>query len=102
MMENQLEARYSLTDNLRLATFLDTGFVTSESLSFKDAGYFTRNLLAAVGTGIRYLTPVGPIRLDIGYRIRGLQFPEGDPFELEPERLLGLPVAVAIGIGEAF
>jgi translocation and assembly module TamA len=69
MMENQLEARYSLTDNLRVATFFDTGFVTSERLNLKDASYFTRNLLAAVGGGLRYLTPVGPIRLDFAYRL---------------------------------
>ena len=41
------------------------------------------------GGGARYDTPVGPIRLDIGYRIPGLQYPGGASFELEPALLLG-------------
>jgi len=55
------------------------------------------------GLGVRYDTPVGPIRLDVGYRIPGLQVmgPQ-DPAEQEPNPFLGLPVAVAFGIGEAY
>ena len=55
------------------------------------------------GGGARYDTPVGPIRLDIGYRIPGAQFPDGDKYELEPSPLFGVaPIAVAFGIGETF
>ena len=69
-------------------------------------------------TRIRYETPVGPLRVDLGYRIHGAQvigevFPdscikagidcptaiidEGDASEL-----FGAPLAFAIAIGNAF
>jgi translocation and assembly module TamA len=70
LFEAQLEARYSLTQNLRVAAFVDSGFVTTESVDLTNLRYFTRNALVAVGGGFRYLTPVGPIRLDLAYRPR--------------------------------
>lgn len=54
------------------------------------------------GAGARYDTPVGPIRFDVGYRVPGAQFPKGSTFERPPDTLLGLPIALAFGIGEAF
>jgi translocation and assembly module TamA len=69
LFESQVEVRYSLTEKLRVATFLDLGFVTTESLDFTRARYFSQSLLAAVGAGVRYLTPVGPVRLDFAYRL---------------------------------
>jgi outer membrane protein insertion porin family/translocation and assembly module TamA len=70
------------------------------------------------GVGARYDTPVGPIRLDIGYRVQPLQvlgFPneiaayENDVTNGVPPRLFGgsslgsgIPLAVALGIGEAY
>jgi outer membrane protein insertion porin family/translocation and assembly module TamA len=47
---------------------------------------------------------VGPIRLDIGYRIPGLQVP-GDAAnhdKQQPAALFGAPIAISFGIGEAF
>jgi translocation and assembly module TamA len=76
LFEGTLEARYNVWGQLVVATFLDTGFVTSESL---DARSFSRNLLYAVGAGLRYRTPVGPIRLDFAYRL-----PIGPPLQLYP------------------
>jgi outer membrane protein assembly factor BamA len=53
------------------------------------------------GPGIRYDTPVGPIRLDVAYRIGGI-----DPAnESTIEGIFGLnsvPIAIAFGIGESF
>jgi outer membrane protein insertion porin family/translocation and assembly module TamA len=67
------------------------------------------------GSGASYDTPIGPIRLDIGYRIEGAQvigFADDyaanrkDPTEgIQPRIGSGkyaLPLAIAIGIGEAF
>jgi len=54
------------------------------------------------GTGARYDTPVGPIRLDVGVRVPGAQYPRGASFERPPDELFGLPIALAFGIGEAF
>jgi outer membrane protein assembly factor BamA len=69
------------------------------------------HLHMSVGAGARYDTPVGPIRLDIGYRIEPLQvlgFPndvaanKADPSEGRQPNFLIFPLAIAIGIGEAF
>jgi outer membrane protein insertion porin family/translocation and assembly module TamA len=67
------------------------------------------------GAGASYDTPVGPIRLDVGYRIEPLQVigyaddyaaNAKDPTEGIQPRIgsgkFALPLAVAIGIGEAF
>jgi translocation and assembly module TamA len=66
LIEGSFEARFSLTSNLRLAVFADFGQVTRGRLQPEDV----RTLLWAVGIGIRYLTPVGPIRLDIARRFQ--------------------------------
>jgi len=63
------------------------------------------------GFGIRYDTPVGPLRLDVGYRIESLQVlgyrndlaaNQADSTEGFVPRLFGLPLAIAFGIGEAY
>ncbi|MFT3776184.1 MAG: BamA/TamA family outer membrane protein [Minicystis sp.] len=56
------------------------------------------------GLGVRYETPIGPVRVDVGYRIPGLQMPRGlDPrVDGDPGTIYGLPLAFAFGIGEAF
>jgi hypothetical protein len=64
------------------------------------------------GLGARYDTVVGPIRLDVGYRVQPLQVigyrseaaAHADPStnEVVQPTIFGLPIAIAIGIGEAF
>lgn len=68
LFEASFESRYHLTNALVVAGFLDTGFVTTEHVPWR-LSYFTKNLLYAVGGGIRYITPVGPVRLDLAYRL---------------------------------
>jgi outer membrane protein assembly factor BamA len=65
LFEASFEVRYNLTGAVVLAAFVDTGFVTREHL---DARAFRDDLLVAFGGGVRYRTPVGPIRVDFGYR----------------------------------
>ncbi len=67
LFEAAFETRYTVIENLSVAAFVDTGFVRTERIQ-ADARYFARNLLVAVGGGLRYQTPVGPIRLDFAYR----------------------------------
>ncbi|MFL5302235.1 MAG: BamA/TamA family outer membrane protein, partial [Anaeromyxobacteraceae bacterium] len=65
LFETSFEVRYAVTRSLVVAAFFDTGFVTRERLR---AAAFADDLYLAVGAGLRYLTPVGPIRLDLGFR----------------------------------
>ena len=59
----------------------------------------------STGAGLRYETPVGPIRLDVGYRIPKAQELGKDELiqgEGDPGTLLGLPIAIHFALGEAF
>jgi translocation and assembly module TamA len=71
MAETSLELRYNIATNWVLASFLDTGFVTPEDIRTgvltQGFSYFTKNMQYAVGAGIRYRTPVGPVRVDIAH-----------------------------------
>ena len=97
LWEASAEVRYVLSGPVSVAAFCDAADVSPFTLDLRP----DRPHLSC-GAGGRYDTPVGPIRLDIGYRIPGLQAPKGAAFEREPDKLLGLPVALAFGIGEAF
>jgi translocation and assembly module TamA len=65
LVEGNLEARSNVASRLALAGFADFGTVTRDSLG-PDA---FSSLQWAVGLGLRYLTAVGPIRVDIAYRL---------------------------------
>ncbi len=56
----------------------------------------------SVGTGLRYRTPVGPLRLDLGYRVPGAQVSPGSNEPTNPSSLLGIPLALHLSLGEAF
>jgi outer membrane protein insertion porin family/translocation and assembly module TamA len=90
------EFRFPLLGDLRGALFADAADVSPRQLDFR----FDHPHLSA-GLGFRYPTPVGPVRLDVGYRIPGLQAPDtGD--EYQPDDVFGLPIALSFGIGEPF
>ena len=57
-----LELRQKLTGNLDCALFVDTGNVQLEASEFFD----TDDFRSAYGAGLRYVLPIGPIRLDYG------------------------------------
>ncbi|MFO0662832.1 MAG: BamA/TamA family outer membrane protein [Polyangiaceae bacterium] len=96
--EASLEARILLAGPLSMALFCDAADVAPQM------GQIRPNYLhLSCGAGGRYDTPVGPIRLDIGYRIPGAQvIGTAASDQKEQPLLLGMPIAVAIGIGEAF
>jgi translocation and assembly module TamA len=76
------ELRYRMTDQLGRVAFVDAGNAYSSILpGFGD-------FKVGVGGGVRYLTPVGPIRLDVAVP---LQPETGDP-----------SVAIYVGLGQAF
>jgi outer membrane protein assembly factor BamA len=97
LWEASLELRFPISGAFSGALFTDTSDVSDKKVDFR----FNRPHLS-VGIGFRYDTPVGPIRLDTGYRVPGLQFPAGSVDEGVPATTFGLPIAVSFGIGEAF
>jgi outer membrane protein insertion porin family/translocation and assembly module TamA len=95
--ESSLELRFKISGPLLAAAFCDAGDVSARQVNLR----FER-LHLSCGPGIRYDTPAGPIRFDLGVRIPGLQTLGSSYGEGEPPTLLGAPIALAFGIGEAF
>ncbi len=71
LFDGSFEARYSVIPWIRVAAFVDVGQVTHGRLVAQDLGH----MLWAVGVGVRFLTPIGPIRLDIARRLPFGQVP---------------------------
>lgn len=98
LWEASAELRYTLTGPLSVATFCDASDVSPQKNDIR-----LSHLHLSCGAGGRYDTPAGPIRLDVGYRLPGLQVLGGlTPDERDPQKLFGIPIAVHIGIGEAY
>jgi outer membrane protein insertion porin family/translocation and assembly module TamA len=104
LWEASTEVRAHVGGPLEVAVFCDASNVERDRFTV-NLGDATRYHLSC-GGGVRYDTPVGPIRLDIGYRIPGLNPDFHDPSVVatqgDPGTILGIPAAVALGIGEAF
>ena len=105
LWEASLELRFPLSGSLSGVAFADTSDVT------RDVGHVRFNVPhLSVGPGLRYMTPVGPLRLDIGYRVPGAQyFGQHTLSDEEGGRDVGFlfgqswaPIAINIAIGEAF
>jgi outer membrane protein insertion porin family/translocation and assembly module TamA len=104
LWEASTELRFGISGPFEVATFCDASDVEQARFSYKFDQAQKYHL--SCGAGARYDTPVGPIRLDIGYRIPGLNPNFNDPNVVatqgNPGTLLGLPIAVDLGIGESF
>lgn len=97
LWEANVELRYPLLDALSGTLFTDASDVSPR------VGWFRFNRLhLSVGFGLRYDTPVGPIRFDLGYRVPGLQAPADAADEGRPREIFGAPLAASFGIGESF
>ena len=95
LWELSAEVRVPFGEHFEEATFCD-----SSDVEIGEATYRIDQPHLSCGIGLRYGTPVGPVRLDVGYRIPGLNPQPGSPDY--PGDVLGLPIGVAFGIGEAF
>ncbi|MFQ5562212.1 MAG: autotransporter assembly complex family protein [Parvularculaceae bacterium] len=62
VVEGAFEGRVRTLKNVQLAGFVDAGSVSSKRLPDVTGDYFV-----GVGGGVRYLTTVGPIRLDVAF-----------------------------------
>ncbi|MGA7124430.1 MAG: BamA/TamA family outer membrane protein [Polyangiaceae bacterium] len=107
------ELRFGVSGPLSGALFCDMGDVSPHEVSIR-----LDHMHLSCGVGARYETPVGPIRLDIGYRVQPLQVlgfaNETQAYERDPANGFqptlfgdkigagGIPAAISIGIGEAY
>jgi outer membrane protein insertion porin family len=86
LFEGSAELRYRLSDRLTVVGFLDAGQV------WEGVDDEVR-LVATPGVGIRFNSPVGPLRMDLGYNTTGTKFKPvvvveaetGEIIELEDE-----------------
>ena len=76
LFETSSEVRVRLTEKISGVAFIDTGNVWSEEwhVRFGELRY-------AVGPGLRYATPIGPIRVDVGVQLNPIPglFINGEP-----------------------
>jgi outer membrane protein insertion porin family/translocation and assembly module TamA len=68
LWETSLELRYQASEN-----WVFVGFVDASDVSARIAHFSLAEPHVTVGPGFRYLSPVGPVRFDVGYRLPGLQ-----------------------------
>ena len=79
----QLEARFDVTEKIGLVGFYDIGLIGAESLPQSGDAWH-----AGAGIGLRYDTPIGPIRLDLATSASGDN--------------IGEELQIYIGIGQSF
>ena len=97
LWEASLELRFPLLSPLRGAIFIDGSDVRRHIASIT---FDTPHL--SPGMGLRYLTPVGPLRIDVGYRLPWSAPDAEARQEGDPGTIVGLPIAIHFGLGEAF
>jgi len=74
-----VEADYPISGNLYGAVFTDNTLLMTDSYDF------TGDIISSVGVGLRYLTPMGPFKLDVGFNVHdaskyGISFQIGQSF----------------------
>lgn len=98
--EASLELRIPISEDFNVALFSDAGDVTQQHKFRFDYPQLS------LGFGVRYYTIVGPIRLDFGFRVAGMQYfdtVDERPSKPSNARLFGTwPGAFHITIGEPF
>jgi len=60
VIEGSLEVRYRVTDTIGVVPFMDAGMASRSSIPGTNS-----TILTAAGLGVRYYTPVGPLRVDV-------------------------------------
>jgi outer membrane protein assembly complex protein YaeT len=93
MVDGSTELRLPVAGKLGAVLFLDYGNVWSDAWNFDVA-----DLRYAVGPGLRYTTPIGPVRFDVGWQINpieGLRVGDTPPDEQRRWR-------IHLSIGQAF
>lgn len=68
VVEGSVELRFPVWEAVGGVAFVDFGQVWAEPSGFEFSG-----LVATPGVGVRYSTPIGPVRMDVAYRPRARQ-----------------------------
>jgi translocation and assembly module TamA len=79
MANLSLEADYPVWGDIYGAVFTDNTMLTDESYNFKG------EVITSAGAGVRYMTPIGPFKLDVGFNVSdpsqyGILFQIGQSF----------------------
>ncbi len=74
-----LEADYPVWGDLYGAVFTDNTMLTADPYDFKG------EIITSAGVGVRYMTPIGPFKLDVGFNVNdpsqyGISFQIGQSF----------------------
>ena len=76
MLEGSSEVRFPMWGKLGAVGFVDYGNVWAQPWHFG-----VSEIRYAVGPGLRYATPIGPVRFDVGYQINPIDnlLVDGEP-----------------------
>jgi len=79
MANLSLEADYPIWGDLYGAVFTDNTMLTEDAYDFEG------EIISSVGMGVRYMTPIGPFKLDVGFNVKdpsiyGISFQIGQSF----------------------
>jgi outer membrane protein insertion porin family/translocation and assembly module TamA len=106
LWELQNEVRADISGPLSMSAFCDMSDVSPNQSDIR-----LSHLHLSCGLGVAYDTPVGPIRVNVGYRVQSLQVlgykseaaaAAADPVNGTQPTIFNLPIAIAIGIGQAY
>lgn len=105
LIDGSLEYRWktfygnsSFLKNLQTAYFFDYGSVWESHKVFRFS-----DMSMAIGLGIRYNTFVGPIRIDVGWKLFDPRAKEGEKWLFSvPEQIFKNKLAIQFGLGQAF
>jgi len=79
MANLSFEANYPVWGDVYGAVFTDNTMLTDESYDFRG------EIISSAGLGVRYMTPIGPFKLDVGFNVHdssqyGISFQIGQSF----------------------
>ena len=105
LAELNVEGRVFVTDSIQVAVFADTGTTFDSQTPDFSGEFFT-----GVGAGVRYVTPIGPIRLDVAVPLErrelvATRLVELEDGSVEPQRQTVFeddPVGIYIALGQPF